>query len=586
MRPDSNRRYLSWALLAAACLPSLLAYNVSPSPTFLNQALAFAAWGLVVWVEAMYADTTASRLRDLVGGTWPVLLVLGIVLVLALGSSVWGALPPSLSLSAAGTLLAAVVVLLSGASVARTGGPVAHTIFAAFCMAWVIAGALNAGIGLIQVFLPSWCDGDWIARSAIPGRAVGNLRQPNHLSSLLLWSCICVVGGWEVRRLARGPALALMTLLVFAIVLTASRTGVIGVFLMALWGLIDRRLAAFTRRLLVAAPVMYLAGWLIMAAWSMATHSVFGGQQRLSEGDLSSSRFAIWSDSLRLIRDQPWGGVGFGEFNFAWSLSVLPTRPSAFFDHSHNLLLEFAVEFGLPIAGLLGLLLAGALWKSLRRSLDCVGDDSAAARCAVAMLVLIGVHSQLEYPLWYSYFLLPTAWLFGFALCSGSGSPRSRVPQDKSARWLSHFAGAILVASILAVADYARVVSIFSSNSEGQSLQARIANGQRSVLFAHHADYAAATVAEDPAREAVAFSVAAHYLLDTRLMTAWALSFAERGDLGRAGYLAQRLREFRNPQSSEFFAPCVAGEMQPPDRVPFQCAERRDSLGWRDFESP
>ena len=40
-----------WIALAAATLPSLLAWNVSPSPTFLNQALALALWGALVDVS-------------------------------------------------------------------------------------------------------------------------------------------------------------------------------------------------------------------------------------------------------------------------------------------------------------------------------------------------------------------------------------------------------------------------------------------------------------------------------------------------------------------------------------------------------
>ena len=32
------------------------------------------------------------------------------------------------------------------------------------------------------------------------------------------------------------------------------------------------------------------------------------------------------------------------------------------------------------------------------------------------MVLLIGVHSLLEYPLWYAYFLLPTAWAWGHAV--------------------------------------------------------------------------------------------------------------------------------------------------------------------------
>ena len=70
----------------------------------------------------------------------------------------------------------------------------------------VVAGALNAGIGALQVFAPGWPDGDWIARSGLPGRAVGNLRQPNHLSSLLLWAAIATVGLLQMRRLRPWPA--------------------------------------------------------------------------------------------------------------------------------------------------------------------------------------------------------------------------------------------------------------------------------------------------------------------------------------------------------------------------------------------
>ncbi|MFO1266327.1 MAG: polymerase, partial [Rubrivivax sp.] len=41
-----------WVAVAAAAAPSLLAYNLSPSPTFLNQALALALWAAFVLVCA------------------------------------------------------------------------------------------------------------------------------------------------------------------------------------------------------------------------------------------------------------------------------------------------------------------------------------------------------------------------------------------------------------------------------------------------------------------------------------------------------------------------------------------------------
>jgi O-antigen ligase len=112
---------------------------------------------------------------------------------------------------------------------------------------------------------------------------------------------------------------------------------------------VDRRLARWIRVALVAAPVVYLAFWLLMAGWAHSTGHTFGGEVRLAESDVSSSRWAIWSNTLQLIRENPWTGVGFGEFNFAWTLTPFPDRPVAFFDHSHNLPLQLLVELGIPL---------------------------------------------------------------------------------------------------------------------------------------------------------------------------------------------------------------------------------------------
>ncbi len=290
---------------------------------------------------------------------------------------------------------------------------------------------LNAGIGIVQVFAPALPDGDWIARSSLAGRAVGNLRQPNHLSSLLLWSAIAVVPLLELGTIRRGLGRALFALMVFAVVLTASRTGVLGIGLLTLWGLLGRRLSRSTRVLLLSAPLLYALAWGGLALWAELSHHAFGGEARLAEADLSGSRFGIWANSLSLIRQQPWLGVGFGEFNFAWSLTPFPGRPTAFFDHTHNLPLQLAVELGLPLAALILLLLLVSLWQAWRLAGRADAPMAVALRGAWMMLVLIGVHSLLEYPLWYAYFLLPTAWLWGFAL-GRPGTAAEAAPPDAS----------------------------------------------------------------------------------------------------------------------------------------------------------
>ena len=531
------------------------------------------------------------------------MLALHAALALVALGVVWswgpGVLPAGLALSALGLLAAAALLAQAGAAARATAA--AQPLLLIFCVAWVGAGLLNAAIGAVQVFAPELADGDWIARSNLPGRAVGNLRQPNHVSSLLLWSAIALVAlvgigrsGTEGRfgplgrlgRIDHRLGAALLALLVFTLVLTASRTGIVGVALLALWGLLDRRLTRPQRVRLLAAPLVYALAWAGLAAWAQLGAQRFGGAERLAEGDLSASRFGIWANTLALIRDQPWTGVGFGEFNFAWSLTPFPDRPTAFFDHAHNLPLHLAVELGLPLAtGVLGLL-GLALWQGWRRS---AGDTG--ARCAWLMVLMIGLHSLLEYPLWYAYFLLPAAWAWGYALGRpepAPTAPAARVspaddfaplPQPATAQLVG---GLVLaLAAGLSVADYRSVAAIFSAPADAPPLARRIAAGQDSWLFAHHADYAAATSGRPPPPEDRAFAGATHYLLDTRLLSAWLRSLAAAGRPDEARHLAARLREFeRKGPPSEVFAPCADPASAP---LTLQCAPPVRTPGWRDF---
>jgi hypothetical protein len=252
-----------------------------------------------------------------------------------------------------------------GACVARAG--LGISVFRAFCIGLVVAGVASSAIGLIQVMAPQLADGDWIAQAALPGRATGNVRQPNHLSSLLLWSVVAVIWLGEARVIYREIAWMLTLLFVEVIVLSASRTGLLGMGALMGWGLLDRRLSRATRLVLICSPLAYLALWGVTAVWAHLTHMAFGGEERLSGSGLyvSYSRYKIWWNSLALIAQHPWLGVGFGEFNFVWTLTPFPDRPVAFFDHAHNLMLQFGVELGIPLTLVILGLMGYALWQAM-----------------------------------------------------------------------------------------------------------------------------------------------------------------------------------------------------------------------------
>jgi hypothetical protein len=112
-----------------------------------------------------------------------------------------------------------------------------------------------------------------------------------------------------------------------------------------------------------------------------------------------------------------------------------------------------------------------------------------------------------------------------------------------------------------ATVQYWQVAVIFEPDhswGEPLPLADRIARGQRSLLFGHHADYAAVTMAAHPGELLPQFERPLYHLADSRLLMAYAKALAEVGDLERARHVAARLREFHNPASDAFFALCSA----------------------------
>ncbi|MCU0774824.1 MAG: Wzy polymerase domain-containing protein [Ideonella sp.] len=619
-RPPPLPATIAILVIAAVCLPMLLAWTVPPSATFHNQAAALILWGLAVVLLARWLPP-----RDLIyrAGLNLLLGALTVVGLAALLAPSWAALPWGLALSGAGVVAAAGVAAAAGAAVSQARRTA--DLFAPLAAGVLVAGAGSAAVAAVQVFAPGMADGTLIATGHGPGRAAGNLRQANQLATLMLWAIVAAVW-WADRAWRRavherafaptrveapgeaarrapparegfGKALRIEVALALALVvalgtlvLTGSRTGLVGVFVLAAWGALDRRLPRPLRWILALAPLAY--GGLAWAhhAWAAAAAIPGAGLAR-PHVDVTSYRVAVWANTLQLIALHPWAGVGFGQFNFAWTLTPFVERPPLFFDHAHNLPLHLMAELGVPLGLLVIGLLAVALWKGFRAAFGVDGEPGAALRAAFMMVLLVGVHSQFEYPLWYAYFLLPAAFLWGLMLAGHE--KRSALDralfEHRPVRTMLMAAGMGSALTVAAVWDYHRVSVIFAPPPAAGPLAERIAEGRRSWFFAHHADYAAITTAERPSALMPAFDRAAHHLLDARLLMAWARAMDETNQTDRARHLAQRLAEFRHPQAAEFFAVCarytpeeIATASEPPRPLPRPVA----ALGAADTAGP
>jgi O-antigen ligase len=552
-----------------------------------NQLAAILGWGVVMLLAPAPAPQR-STLRALS----PLLIVLGIAATACLASILTGGMPSSPGYGVIGIMLLAAAVAVHGAS---AGASDASPYFRAFAIALLVNGLCNGIIAVVQIYAPGLFGNTLIALPTQLGRANGNFGQSNQLADALLWGLVAQVvlarawwGGARGRftGLARLAWVLSGLLMIWGVVLTGSRTGLVALVLMAAWGLADRRLARPIRIGLAASPVAAAA--LVWASGALARALGLVAVLTTREGaDVTAFRSEIWSSALTLIKDQPWLGVGWGQFNFAWTLTPFPLRSAGLVDNAHNLPLQLAVELGVPLALLMVGLLVWLLWKALSAVWQVPGEAGAAARSTVMIVVVVGLHSMLEYPLWYSYLLLPTAWALGLALGTGTRfTARQAEPADTPGAPAAPLRAwrvlglMMVVLSASAWLAFLNIVSLYLPSATSLPLEERIRQAQRSPLFSDQADYAAVVNLPPSPELAPALVRSAHVLLNGRLMYAWANLLYQRGEIDKARFMAARLREFNLSGPRPWYAPCDDPAVT---AKPFQCLPPEHPVTWRDF---
>lgn len=453
----------------------------------------------------------------------------------------------------------------------------------------LLASLLASAIGLLQYFdLTAGLD-PWVHASR-PGQAMGNLRQRNQQATLLsmgVWALLWVVAQTQTihsqRRQAAGGSdgngvrwamvwLGLLTawalaLLAVGSAATASRTG------LAQW-LVMLVLLAWWRSSLGKAPlVLALAGLLIYGAaagllpgllWQWTGFQADGLFARFGDAPGCTSRQVLWSNVLYLIAQKPWLGWGWGELDYAHYITLFPgPRFCVLLDNAHNLPLHLAVELGVPVAVLACLAVLAWIWSARPWR-----EEDPARQLAWGILALVGLHSMLEFPLWYGPFQLVTV----LALCilwrtpvaagsryaAGGGAPQRRW----GAKAL--LAAAVLAAMAYAAWDYHRVSQVFRPAQE-RSPALRDNTLQKVAgtwLFADAVDFAVLTTT--PVNQATAKRVHAlatamlHYSPEPRVIEPLIESAAL---LGRDDEVAFHLRRYRAAYPKDYERWTTANKM-------------------------
>jgi hypothetical protein len=371
-----------------------------------------------------------------------------------------------------------------------------HALFDACMAGWLIAGLLNAAIGLAQYVgwtqnLPAGLSG-WINTTA-PGQAFGHLRQRNQLASLTSMALVSLAYFfWQRPRTGTArhlPLLLAMLILVLGNAATSSRIGLVQLLILGmtagwvawrsarrgLWPVIGLGLAVD-----VLGPCLLQALFMRAPGDPWPNCFALGAGHRLTQDHGCENRGVLWSNVTDLIAARPWTGWGWGELDHAHYISEYATqRFCDILDNAHNLPLQLAVELGLPLAmALLGLFF---WWAWAQRPWQ---ETHPRRLVAWAVLVIIGLHSLVEYPLWYGtfftaalvcvvYLTSPVRRPVGHALSAGSGL-------------------GVLALAAYASFDYHRIAQIYWPLHQRSPAYAAdpMAHAQKSILFKSQVDFA------------------------------------------------------------------------------------------------
>ncbi len=300
-------------------------------------------------------------------------------------------------------LWAALLMMLGKQLREEFGLPTLATALATFLL---VGAELNALAGILQhyrwhTFL------DAVVTVKIAVAVYGNVAQSNHFANYITLGLISL-GLLHMRRLLRVGYVALLTMpLLFVLVLSGSRSVWLYLLCIAgmawLWQRRDKSclpLFRYTLLLLLGFGLMHAVvqiPWLEGAAGSVTMmRHLFG------EGTSGSIRLYLWREGWQIFTQFPLLGAGFGQF--AWQHFKLgpvfqSTGMVGLYNHAHSLVMQTAAEMGL--AGLL--IVLGMLVKWL---IQCGRAQRTIYHWwGYALLGVLAIHSLLEYPLWYAYFL-------------------------------------------------------------------------------------------------------------------------------------------------------------------------------------
>ena len=270
-----------------------------------------------------------------------------------------------------------------------------------------VAAIISSGIAAYQ-WLGLTQAGIWIVDVPPGAGGNGNLAQRNNLGSLLWMGLVATFYFWQRGLFSRYSVAIIGGFLVLGLALSQSRTPWITAGVAVFWIYSQRHIIGKWREQLcwlIGFSVFYLLLTLLLLP-TLADGLLLSHQEYLRSAEVGA-RQVMWESMVAAIASGPWWGFGWNQVSVAQFLVVHGYPGSTWTEHSHNLFIDLLVWNGPLLGGLIIMLILCWAYRQVRS----VGTQR--HFYSLWAIGCLAVHSMLEYPIEYAFFLVPLGLLVG-----------------------------------------------------------------------------------------------------------------------------------------------------------------------------
>ncbi|TCB60674.1 PglL family O-oligosaccharyltransferase [Acinetobacter terrae] len=353
-----------------------------------------------------------------------------------------------------------------------------ENVFTGFSIVLLLCGTLTGIIAICQwLTLDAYIPGMVDMQRAV--RPYANFAQPNNMATFLLMSLLACLYLYEKKKVYTKWLIPAVSIMLMSLALSQSRTSWVACAFILVY------LAYQQFKGYIHIKWYYLAAWLTVFLGLVLMLPVIGSYltqlldiqikavdvARRATGDMS--RLAIWQQMLHAIADRPWFGYGWNQTSVAYTLVSDHFQGPVWVRSAHNFILDFILWNGL-IIGMPFLAYFGYWGYQLNKHVNSVESV-----IGILMIGAVLIHSMLEFPQYYAYFLLPVGFIVG--LVQSQQSNIKTITLSPNYMRVGYAVSLILL--ILIVRDYSVMVPKLNQSMRYEQTPEKITNEDQIYLL-------------------------------------------------------------------------------------------------------